>query len=76
MGSITDKLKGATNQVIGAVKEAAGHAVGNPTFLESGAAPLRSLRETRRRSLATPRMRSRRSSTRRDREAWAKREQG
>ena len=38
MGSITDKLKGATNQVIGAVKEAAGHAVGNPTLESEGAA--------------------------------------
>jgi uncharacterized protein YjbJ (UPF0337 family) len=38
MGSITDMLKGKTNQVVGAVKEAAGHAVGNPTIEVEGAA--------------------------------------
>ena len=30
MGSTSDKIKGAANQAAGAVKQAAGHAVGNP----------------------------------------------
>ena len=38
MNSITDKIKGATNQVVGAVKEAAGHALGNPNLEVEGAA--------------------------------------
>jgi len=38
MNSISDKLKGAANQVVGSVKEAAGHAVGNPNLEVEGAA--------------------------------------
>ncbi|WP_425332513.1 CsbD family protein [Candidatus Rhodoblastus alkanivorans] len=38
MGSMSDKVKGAANQVAGAVKEAAGHAVGNPNLEVEGAA--------------------------------------
>ncbi len=37
MSSISDKIKGATNQVVGAVKEATGHAVGNPNLEVEGA---------------------------------------
>jgi uncharacterized protein YjbJ (UPF0337 family) len=36
MGSTSDKVKGAANQVAGAVKEAAGHAVGNPNLEVEG----------------------------------------
>ncbi|WP_294537716.1 CsbD family protein [uncultured Rhodoblastus sp.] len=38
MTSIADKLKGAANQVVGAVKEAAGQAVGNPNLEVEGSA--------------------------------------
>ena len=38
MNSISDKLKGAANQVVGSVKEVAGHAVGNPNLEVEGAA--------------------------------------
>jgi uncharacterized protein YjbJ (UPF0337 family) len=38
MNSITDKLKGAKNQVVGAAKEATGHALGNPNLEVEGAA--------------------------------------
>jgi uncharacterized protein YjbJ (UPF0337 family) len=38
MNSTNDKLKGAANQVVGSVKQAAGHAVGNPNLEVEGAA--------------------------------------
>jgi uncharacterized protein YjbJ (UPF0337 family) len=38
MTSITDKLKGAANQVVGTVKEAAGQALGNQKLEVEGSA--------------------------------------
>jgi uncharacterized protein YjbJ (UPF0337 family) len=38
MGSTTDKIKGAANQVAGTIKQGVGEAVGNPTLEVEGAA--------------------------------------
>lgn len=38
MGSTTDKIKGAANEVAGAVKKGIGEAVGNPNLKVEGAA--------------------------------------
>lgn len=38
MNSTSDKLKGAANQVVGAVKKTAGHAVGDTKLQAEGAA--------------------------------------
>ena len=64
MNSITDKLKGATNQVVGAVKQAAGLALATETSKSRGRR--KSLRARRRRPLATQRTQSKKSSTRLD----------
>ncbi len=37
MGSVTDKIKGAVNQGIGAIKQGVGEAVGNPNLQVKGA---------------------------------------
>jgi uncharacterized protein YjbJ (UPF0337 family) len=38
MSSTSDKIKGAANQIAGSLKQAAGHAVGNPNLESEGAA--------------------------------------
>jgi uncharacterized protein YjbJ (UPF0337 family) len=38
MNSINDKISGVANKVVGAIKEATGHAVGNPSLEVEGAA--------------------------------------